>query len=216
MSGGLPSMLMMLGPLALYFVALGLRQLGRRPKVISGPLDSAMLGFALGSLLAFGPAGQALTAGLKPSLIRPALLCGLGLFLMAMSLRSRRRLSLYNIEPEALDPAIARVLDGLPGDFRRTLRGFEDRKGGRGLTVRASTDYRTAEIEAFGAGAEALIAAIEPPLRRELAEVQRPNQPWLARFWLSLASLTLTLPIALSLLSEPRMRQIVRSLLNQL
>ncbi len=207
---------LMLGPLSLYFALLGLRQAGRHPKVVSGPLDSALLGFALGALLAFGPVGRALTAGLKAPLVGPTLLCGLGVWLMAISARSRRKVVVYNVDPARLDRAMCQILDALPGDFTRTLKGFEDRKRGRGLTVEVQPRYRTAEIVAFGATPEALVAQIEPALRQELKGETSPRNTALSRFWWSLASLTLTVPIAASLLSGPRMRATVRALLDRL
>ena len=192
--GAALSILLMFGPLAAYLATIGLRQAGRRPRVVSGPLDSAFLGFALGALLAFGPVGRALTAGLRSNLVTPVLLCALGLFLMILSARSRRRLMIYNADAPAVDRGLRLVLDALPGDYQRTLRGFEDRNGGRGLRVEASASYRTAEVEAFGEGPEPLIAAIEPALRRALAIEVGPGGWSLSRFWLSLASLTLTAP----------------------
>ena len=198
------SILMMYGPLAAYFATLGLWQIGKRPKVVAGPVDSALLGFALGALLAFGPVGRALTAGLKSNLVTPVLLCALGLFLMLMSARSRRRLTIYNADPAAVERALRQALDAHKGDFQRILRGFEDRKAGRGLTVEASTGYRTAEVEAYGSGAEALIASIDPRLRRAFASEGGVGGLPLSRFWLSLASLTLTAPLAISLLNDPQ------------
>ena len=210
------SVLLMFGPIAAYLANLGIRQAGRRPKVVSGPVDSAFLGFALGALLAFGPVGRALTAGLRANLVLPVLLCALGLFLMLLSTRSRRRLTIYNADPNLVDRVLRQAIDALPGQYARTLRGFEDRDGARGLTVEASAKYRTAEIEAFGAGAEALISAIEPPLRRALASEAWPKNLSLARFWLSLASLTVTAPLAVSLLSGPHVRVMLRALLERI
>ena len=206
---------LMVGPLSLYFLGLAVCYACRGPRVIAGPVDSGLLGVALGSLIAFGPIGRALTAGLpggpaKGPLLLFAVVAGLGL-----SGRARRRLAIYNVEPGRLEPILREILAGMPGTFTRTLDGFEDRAARTGLTVEGSAQFRVAEVVASGAGAEALIAAIAPELRRHLRSERARGMP-LARLWLSVSSLALTAPLSAYLLSRPQARAALRILFERL
>ena len=50
--------LLSVGPLSLYLWVLALWQSGRNPKVVRGLTDFALLAFALGGVLTFGPVGR--------------------------------------------------------------------------------------------------------------------------------------------------------------
>ncbi len=63
------------GPLAAYFLMLGILQSTRRPTVVPGAIDFALLASALGGLVVFGPVGWVLTATLFPG---PSLWCAIG------------------------------------------------------------------------------------------------------------------------------------------
>ena len=214
MGGPLPVVLT-IGPLTLYFLALATWHASRGPRIVSGPTDAAWLGFALGGLAAFGPIGQALTADLPGGLAVPALLTGLAVAGMGLTTRARRRIAIYNVDPDSLDEALAGSLAELSGEFAKTLRGFEHPSSRCGLRVETSAVFRVAEVEAFGPEAEALIVAIRPRLRRRLRDAGARGL-LLARFWLSLSSLTVTAPVAVYLLGRPQARAALRALIERL
>ncbi len=48
------------GPLACYFYVVGVWQSGRRPRVVAGPVDFAVLALGVSGLVTVGPVGQVL------------------------------------------------------------------------------------------------------------------------------------------------------------
>jgi hypothetical protein len=186
------------GPLAAYFVMMGVLHGARRPTVVPGPLDFALLAIGLGGVLVFGPVGRMLVDRLFPG---PSLWAWLalasayGLLALLWGPRSARRLVIYHIGPEELRQAVREALLVVPGSFSPTIRGFEDADHSRGLTFEVGDRLRAGVIEAYGREAEALVAALGPVLRERLREVRtRPSR--LASIWFAVAALTLILPYA--------------------
>jgi hypothetical protein len=210
--------LLMVAPLASYFFALGCWQGGRNPRVVAGPIDAAWLCCGLAGLVALGPIGQGMHRGLASPAARLAVLAILAGLAMLWIARARRRLALYNIEPPALFAALREALDDLPdglgAGFGRSLRGFEDPKSGRGLTVEFTRGLRAAELEAHGRGAEALLDTLAPSLRRRLRG-RATGSSGLAWAWFGLSSLTLALPI-LAFLASRRGGDALRALIERL
>ena len=209
--GGPVEFALMVGPLSLYFLALAACYAGRGPRVIAGPVDSAMLGLAVGGLAGFGPIGGALLPA-WPAKVALMLAVASG---MALANRARRRLAIYNVDPNRVDAILREILDDRPGAFVRTLTGYEDRQAGCGLTLEGSAPFRFAEVVASGAGADALIAAIGPGLRLRLRGERARGMP-LARLWLSMASLALTAPLSAYLLARPQARAVLRVFFERL
>ncbi|HWE36059.1 MAG TPA: hypothetical protein VG406_05750 [Isosphaeraceae bacterium] len=210
--------LLMVGPLASYFFALGCWQAGRNPRLVAGPIDAAWLCCGLAGLVALGPIGQGMHHGLASPTARLAVLAILAGLAMLWIARARRRLAIYNIEPPALFAALREALDDLPdavgANFGRSLRGFEDTKAGRGFTVEFTPGFRAAEVEAHGRGAEAMLETLAPLLRRRLRG-RGAGSSSLAWTWFCLSSLTLALPI-LAFLSSRRGGDALRALLERL
>jgi hypothetical protein len=209
-----------IGPLAAYFGLLGLLQSLRRPTVVPGTIDFALLAGGLGGLVVFGPVGWVLGKLLfpGPSLwARLALLSGYVLLVMIWAPRSGRRLVIYNVDPRSLVEAVREGVERLdPGaHFEPTVRGFEDHALGRGLHLEPPGRLRTAVIDAYGNDPETLIASLEPILRRELARHRSARSP-LAGLWFALGLLTLISPLAALALSRPGVMTAVRTFLDHL
>lgn len=196
-------LLLTFSPLAFYFFLLGVWQSGRDPRLIPGPLDFGLLGFGIGGFLAFGPIGQFLagllldSSGWPVRLVLLTILAGLAFFL---STRAHRRLVIYGVDPLTLDRALRQVLGELPGNFERTLRGFEDRPQGRGVIVEVTPWLRAAEVIAYGRDPETLISALGLALRPRLRG-PTSGRSTVARGWFALSALTLAGPVARLLLN---------------
>ncbi|HEU5119152.1 MAG TPA: hypothetical protein VFT74_21360 [Isosphaeraceae bacterium] len=207
------------GPLAAYFLLLGLLQSTRRPTVLPGPIDFALLACALGGLVVFGPVGWVLTATLfpGPSLwARLALLSAYVLLILIWAPRSGRRLIVYNIDHDGLADALRdAVLQLDPSThFEPTVRGFEDHEHGRGLHLETGA-LRTGVIDAYGHQPETLLSDLEPLLRRQLASTPT-RRSVLAAVWFGVGAFTLLSPLAALLLSRPGILTAVRTFFDRL
>ena len=113
------------GPVAVYLVLLGVMNLSRRPRLVSGARDAAALGLALsgmviiGPLALFFPDSSALRMGPHGTKLVWALLTVLyGLGLVSLLLLARPRLVIYNVSADRLRPILARVVERLDPDTR--------------------------------------------------------------------------------------------------
>jgi hypothetical protein len=206
------------GPLAYYFAVLAVWQGGRHPRVVSGRIDFALLAFAVGGLAAFGPCGEVAARMLfgKPNGIDwLAIASAVALAALYLGRRAGQKLVVYHVDAEALDQALHKVCDEEPGRFVATLRGFEDRAGGRGVSVEVSPRLRAAVVHAFGPGPEALIRDLIPRLRHQLERVDAPRSR-LGPIFLGLASLTAAIPMVGAVFVRFRAREMFRVLLEHL
>ncbi|MBN1588883.1 MAG: hypothetical protein JW888_05155 [Pirellulales bacterium] len=110
------------GPVAVYLLAVGLVNFRRRPTVVSGALDVALLGLAIVGLIMIGPMEiffpeSAALYFLGPLVWLPLLaLYGLGVALVLLSLRPR--LVVYNVSMDALRRTLADVVGDLDPEAR--------------------------------------------------------------------------------------------------
>jgi len=205
------------GPLAFYLAVLAAWQGGRQPRVVSGPLDFALLAVGFGGLLTFGPFGQVMARSLfgKPNLLDwLTLISGEGLVATILARRALRRLAVYCIDPETLNRALREALDRRPGRYVATLGGFEDRAEARGISVEVSPRSRAAVIEAYGRDPEELINELAPRLEEGLRGVTvLPSAlPWiLSGLW----ALTMTAFVTSLFLAQPQARAALRALLER-
>jgi hypothetical protein len=201
-------------PLASYFGLLGKWQNGKRPRVISGPRDFLLLAFALGGLIAFGPVGQILVSTVFP---RPSLSAWMAvasltsLLAMVGASRARKRLVVYHVEADELDHALGRAMESVAGFTTRTIHGYEDVLGRRGVTVEIGRRLRFGVIEAYGEGAESLIVAVRPALISQLATVS-PRPSHLGTILYALGCATFVLPIAAVVISRPDVQAALRKI----
>jgi hypothetical protein len=212
------SVALSVGPLAYYFAVLAVWQGGRHPRVVPGRIDFALLAFAVGGLAAFGPCGEIAARMLfgKPrSADWLVIASAVALAAMYLGRRSGQKLVVYHVDPETLEQAMQKVCDEDPGHFVRTLRGFEDRAEGRGVSVEANPALRAALVHAFGPRPEAMIRDLIPRLRRELERVDAPRSRLGLIFW-GLAALTAAIPLFGAVLVRFRAREVFRVLLEHL
>jgi hypothetical protein len=206
-------------PLAVYFYALGVFHSGRRPRMVSGPLDVGLLAFGLGGLVAFGPFGRAVLgrlvgeqAGLLAWSIWVALIV---LWALVLAGSASLRVTVYHISPEELDLAVRDALGELEGRFFSTLKGFENPKRQSGVMVKPLRLLRSGIVEAYGDHPDLLIRELEPKLRASLARYpQRASGVSHAMF--GLACVTMFVPISGFFLANPRAKEALRTLMHSL
>jgi hypothetical protein len=206
-------------PLACYFYLLGVFHSGKRPRMITGPVDSGLLTLGLGGLVAFGPFGRTV---LSRIVAEPAggvawaiwiLIVGLWSVLLAAS--ASLRISVYHIQAEELDRAVADSIAQVDGHFVRTLNGFEDTKRGVGLTIKSMSWLRSGGLVAYGRAPEVLIRELKPHLRAALARLpQRAST--LSHLAFGVACLTMLMPLGFFLIGNPRTQNAWRALLHSL
>jgi hypothetical protein len=212
-------MALMLGPLTVYLYVIAVWQSGRRPRIVVGAVDYVLLLFGLSGLVLFGPVGR-LLLGRATGLGTPSAWAWLAVVsaLIAVAApwvpRSFRRLVVYNVDRAGLDQALRATLDVLPGNFISTLRGVEDQKNYRGLSVEFTHWGRTAVIEAYGKHPEKFIGVVGQGLRAHLRpSLARPSPVAWGLLGLCLA---LVGPVLIVLLSRPQTRAALRALMERL
>jgi hypothetical protein len=206
------------GLLAHYFFTLALWHSGGRPRVVSGAADAAHLGLGLGGLVLFGPFGQALARMLfvKQGVLGSLTLAsGLALAALLLSHSAWRRVVIYNVDRESLAKALRDVLETSSGRYVPTLRGLEDPKDQRGVTIEMPGWSQTATIEAYGRDPETLARELGEGLRKSLAVVASPGSGNAWRF-LGAAALVLIVPAAGWILQEPVARSALRAVFERL
>lgn len=219
MAGAIQTTLMV-GPLAAYLVLQGAWHAARRPLVIAGQHDFSLLALGLASLVGFGPVGRLLVALVPPAAELPArltLLAALWLAVLVAAPATYRRLLIYGADPEELECAVGEALhDEVPGDFARTLHGFEDLRARRGLRIQATSRGSSSELETYGEAAEALATALADGLRRRLRDRPRVGRRGAAWVWFALAFLLLLLPNLDDVAADTPTGQALRGLLKHL
>lgn len=117
--------LLALGPIAVYLVLLGAINLARRPLLVSGTRDAAVLGLALSGMAILGPLAllfPEMTAGRLgphgPMYIWAMLITLYGLCLVLILLVLRPQLVIYNISVDQLRPTLAELVERLDPEAR--------------------------------------------------------------------------------------------------
>ena len=202
-------------PLACYFYVIGVWQSGRRPRVVSGRVDFAILAFGVLGLVTVGPVGQVLMGLVfnSPSPLAWALwFAFVGLWTLIFSSSASRRLVVYNLDPAQLKSAVADALAGLPAPlFSATLGGFESTTDRLSLLVEGSTRLRVGTVDARGHDAQTFIRTLRPLLRDRLRDL--PVGPSRVTWGLFILSwLTMLAPLGFFLVAEPKARAAVRAI----
>jgi hypothetical protein len=113
---------MALGPVAVYFLLLGLVNISRRPLVTTGSRDAAVLGIAVSGFFMAGPMELFIpysAAQRWPGYVWWLLL--LALYLLALTLivlLMRPRIVIYNLTADRLRPTLASLAKNLDGEAR--------------------------------------------------------------------------------------------------
>jgi hypothetical protein len=206
-------------PLAAYFYALGVFHGGRRPRMISGPVDVLLLTIGLGGLVAFGPFGKAVLgrmAGDHAGFLAWSIWVGLvALWAVVLAGSASLRVTVYQVSPEDLDRAVRQALNQMEGKFYSTLRGFESPDRQSGVTIKPLRLLRSGSVEAYGQSPDVLIRDLKPKLRDALARLpQRASAISPAMF--GLACLTMLIPVSGFFLANPRAKDALRTLMQSL
>jgi len=206
-------------PLACYFYVIGVWQSGRRPRVVAGPVDFAILVFGVVGLVTVGPVGEVLMGLIftNPGPVAWGLwFLFLGLWTFILSGSASRRLVVYNLGPAQLQTAVAAALAELPAShFSPTLRGFESTVDHLSVHVEGSASLRVGTIDARGNDAEAFIRRLRPLLRDQLHSLSvGPSRVTWGLFVLSW--LTMLAPLGIFLMTEPKARAAVRAIWSRM
>ncbi|WP_435009802.1 hypothetical protein P12x_001040 [Tundrisphaera lichenicola] len=206
-------------PLAAYFYVLGLFHGGRKPIMLTGPVDVGLMAGGLGGLVAFGPFGQSVlsrVAGAEVGLLGWSIWIALVvLWSLVLAGTAALRVTVYHLSNEELDRAVRETLYRIDGRFTSTIYGFEDADRMSGITVRSLPRLRSATIEAYGKDPETLISEFKPRFREELSRFpQAPSEISHAMF--GLACLIMLLPVTGYFLSNARAKHAFWALLQSL
>lgn len=140
-------------PLGLYLVGIGYLHLRRRPSLLQGSLDFALLATSVAGLVLVGPLAllAPLARGIPSVAGVPVLLAGFLLLVAVAVLAMRPRLVIYNITLDQLRPVVAEVVAGLDATARWAgetaalpARGIQVHLDGRG-------SMRSVSVVAVGA-----------------------------------------------------------------
>jgi hypothetical protein len=141
-----------LGPLAVYFLLLGMVNLSRRPWLTTGARDAAALGTAVSGLVAVGPIElfvpeQAMSRGPFAWVLLLALYV---LCLTLLALLLRPRLVIYNVTLEQLRPVLGETAASLDPDARWAGASLALPRLGVSLYVEPSPAMRNVQLVATG------------------------------------------------------------------
>ncbi len=207
-----------LTPLALYLVLLGLMNLSRHPKLLTGARDTAVLGLALSGLVAAGPmelfmpeaAAMRFHSYVWALLGTFYLLC-LSLVVLVM----RPRIVIYNVSIDQLRPILASVVSELDVEARWAGDSLLLPQLGVQLCLEPSELLRNAQLVATGprqsyAGWRRLELALAAALR-STPGARNPHG-----YALVLAGLAIAATVAVSVSHDAQqMAQLVRNLFRE-
>ncbi len=206
-------------PLSLYFYVLAGLQNGRRPRVLPGPLDFALLALGVGGLIAFGPFGQAIVVrlfGPEPTVLAWTIWVGvLVLWALVLGGSASRRVVIYNVGPESVDVAVPAALAELGGNFVRSVHGYEDAERHQGVHVQVHPGLRAASVETFGRDPEALMHELRPHLRAKLRDIPTTSAAVSGAFY-ALSTLTMLIPLLAFLWVDPRAANALRAVFQKM
>lgn len=206
-------------PLSLYFYVLAGLQNGRRPRVLPGPLDFTLLVLGVGGLIAFGPFGQAIVArlfGAEPTVLAWTIWVGvLVLWALVLGGSTSRRVVIYNVAPEMVEPAVRDALGDLSGQFVPTVHGYEDAQRHQGVHIQLNPGLRVATIEAFGNDPEVFMSELRPHLRARFRDIPCTSAAVSGAFY-ALSTLTMLLPLMAFLWVDPRAANALKSVFQKM
>lgn len=195
-----------LGPLAVYFLILGMINLSRRPLLVSGGRDTFALGLAVSGLVIIGPMEFffPIMAARDYGVVVWGLLIGLyllGLVLLVLVLRPR--LVIYNISSDELRPILAQLIVELDPESRWAGDSMIVPNLGIQVRMEVATSMRNVALVANGPGQEALSwRRFEGELTRALGQVEVARNP--RALSLILAALLLGGSIAYAVTRDPQ------------
>ena len=196
----------LMGPVAVYFLVLGLLNTRRRPQMLTGRTDFALLIAAL-SPLVFLPVLRFLGGSPLIALAIAVLLAG-----MVLALSPSRSWVVYNISAYAAADAVAAALGKLGVDFARSAEGFVVEAEGITITVGGFPLLRNATIRLRGADRR-FTRAFQAALAVRLAAMECQPSP-MAISMLLVAVIMLAAPLALMAQDAPQIVRLLTDLLH--
>ncbi len=203
-------------PMAIYFYLLGIFHMSRRPVLISGTLDHVLLAVALSCFLAFGPIGHALlsrTWGPNRLIDHASLAMALLALAILLGYRCSQRVVIYHIRTERLRGLLEDLLRGAGLNCQKTLDGFEDPQNHRGIRIHAHHRMTAVVLETYGQAAKEFAVQIGRRLRQRLRAEPPTYSVWSYVFFLS-STLTMIVPLAWYIVTEPKAREAIRTLVG--
>ena len=206
-------------PLAAYFYTLGVFHSGKRPRLVSGPVDFGLMAFGLGGLVAFGPFGRAVLGRVVGEPTGPlawsawVVLVATWSFVLAWS--ASLRVTVYHVSPEDLGRAVGEALGQLGGRFSSTLNGFEDPSRKVGVSIKPLRWLRSGSVEAYGESADSLIRELTPWLRESLARSPQRGAG-VSHALFGMACVTMLVPVSGFFFANPRAKEALRTLMHSL
>jgi len=205
------------GPLGFYLWLIAFWHSGRHPRVVSGLVDFTLLALGVGGVIAFGPLGQLAARRLFD---RPdafdwlTIVSSVGLVATILARRSLTRVIVYHVSEKDLASAMEAVLHAENLPYVRTLHGYQDPTGRRGLRIEVTQIPSCVTIEAVGPDPEGLIRQIRSGLRKALRYVD--SAPSLSALGLYAASFAVVVgPLLYFLSTQPHAREAFRAFLQR-
>jgi hypothetical protein len=171
-----------IGPVAIYFLVLGLMNLDTRPTVVNGMSDTAALGVAIAGLVMAGPMELFMpesAANIFGWLIWPLLLSFYFLCVTLYVLLMRPSLVIYNVTADQLRSVLAEVIEGLDPDAR--LAGESVNLPNLGVQMHWEALPTFKNIQLTSAGSEQSQAGwreLEKRLSRQLRDLRGTVNPY--------------------------------------
>ena len=210
---------LILGPVAIYLYVLGIWQSGRRPRVISGRLDYALLVFGLSGLILFGPAGRVVQRFLfgEFNAMTGTLWAGfVGLWAIFLAGKASRRVVIYHVDEAAFLQVVESAVKQLDGAFSKTLNGYEDSAGGRSILVQANRILTVGVVEIDGKDSENLAKSLRALLRQTTLEVDAKGATKVTWGLFLLSWISMVAPMLSLLLNEAHMSSLVRQFFQRI
>lgn len=142
-----------LAPLAMYFAALGVVNLSRRPVMLNGPRDTAALALAVSGLIVVGPIElfmPQMAAAEYGAYVWAMLLVFYLLIVTLIVLVQRPRLVVYNVSADELRPVLAEVVAKLDPEHRWAGNALVLPNMGIELYVESFAPLRNISLTAVG------------------------------------------------------------------
>lgn len=165
-------------PLSAYLAAMGILQMLRRPVVLSGQTDVALLASGLGGMVIAGPLALLQPAAGMSAWTTVVLLLGFVLVVGFAMLAARPRMVVYNVRLDQMRPLVAAVAAALDPSVR--WAGETAALPARGLQVQLDDrgPGRTVSIIAAGRSPAETWSEFARRLRRGVRSVRVGPSPW--------------------------------------
>lgn len=167
-----------LAPVATYLLAVGCLHLRRRPAVLSGHVDVALLALGIAGMVIAGPLALLQPGAGTSAWTTAVLLLGFAVVVAGALLAARPRMVIYNVGLDQMRPVVASVAASLDPTAR--WAGETAALPARGLQVHLDDrgPARTVSVIAAGQTSAEAWAEFSRRLRRAIHTVRVRPSPW--------------------------------------